>query len=88
MNDCISHSVLRSEPPVYASRVEIIHEDSQLLVVNKPPSMPVHVCGNYVYNSLVNILRFDQGITNVSPMHRLDRVTSGLILFAKDKSLV
>ncbi len=57
-------------------------------MVDKPPSMPVHVCGNYVYNSLVNILRFSQGITSVSPMHRLDRVTSGLILFAKDKQLI
>ena len=62
MNDCISHKVLRSEPPVFAKAIKIIHEDDQMLVVDKPASMPVHVSGNYLYNSLTNILRFEHGL--------------------------
>jgi len=53
------------------------------MIINKPPSIPVHVCGAYYYNSIVKILKFDYGISDIYPLHRLDRLTSGLLMFGK-----
>ena len=40
-NDLICHQVHRHEPPVTAQPISILHEDDQLVVVNKPSSIPV-----------------------------------------------
>lgn len=40
-NDLIIHEAIRKEPPVYDTPIEIIYEDDELLVINKPSSMPV-----------------------------------------------
>ena len=40
-NDLICHKVHRHEPPVTSLPIQILHEDSQLVVVNKPSSIPV-----------------------------------------------
>ena len=40
-NDLITHRVHRHEPPVVAERINIIHKDDDLVVINKPPSIPV-----------------------------------------------
>jgi tRNA pseudouridine synthase 8/2,5-diamino-6-(5-phospho-D-ribitylamino)-pyrimidin-4(3H)-one deaminase len=37
----ITHTAIRKEPPVYNLPIDIIYEDDQLLVVNKPSSIPV-----------------------------------------------
>lgn len=41
MNDIIEHETIRRENPVYNFPIEIVHEDDQLLIINKPPSIPV-----------------------------------------------
>ena len=44
-NDLLCHRVHRHEPPVSAQPVKVVHEDSDILVVNKPSSIPVRaVC--------------------------------------------
>ena len=40
-NDLITHKVHRHEPPVIGERINIIHKDDDLVVINKPPSIPV-----------------------------------------------
>jgi len=40
-NDLISHRVHRHEPPVIGDKINIIHKDDNLVVINKPPSIPV-----------------------------------------------
>ena len=40
-NDLITHRVHRHEPPVIGERINIIHKDDDLVVINKPPSIPV-----------------------------------------------
>ena len=59
-------------------------EDARLLVVDKPSSMPVHPCGNFRHNSCLHILARERGLRRLFVVHRLDAVTSGLILLAKD----
>jgi len=67
--------------------LEIIYEDSWLIVVNKPADLVVHPCGNYVTGSLANALQahFDtqtslRGLIRPGVVHRLDRLTSGVMV--------
>jgi 23S rRNA pseudouridine1911/1915/1917 synthase len=71
--------------------LEILYEDSWLIVVNKSPDIVVHPCGNYVTGSLANALQahFDsqtqlRGLVRPGIVHRLDRLTSGVIVCTKD----
>jgi tRNA pseudouridine synthase 9 len=54
--DLIVHKSIRKETPILNMPIEIIYEDDDLLAVDKPPSIPVHPCGNFLYNSLTGIL--------------------------------
>lgn len=80
----ISHTLHRHEPPVTAQAIGIVHEDDDLIVINKPAGVPVHPAGRYNYNSLVEIMRADRGYAwNPLPCNRLDRLTSGLMFIGK-----
>jgi len=63
---------------------EIVHEDADLLVVNKPAGLVCHPTKGDEYSSLVSRARLHLK-TAVTPhlVHRLDRETSGIVLFAK-----
>ena len=71
--------------------LDIIYEDKDLLVVNKPAGMVVHpAAGNYK-NTLVNALLFHckdlsgiNGVLRPGIVHRLDKNTSGLLVVAKN----
>ena len=72
--------------------LEIVYEDDDLLVVNKPKGMVVHpAAGNYD-NTLVNALLFHckgslssiNGIIRPGIVHRIDKLTSGLLVVAKN----
>jgi len=54
------------------------------VAVDKPPGIPVHPVGNVVDNSLIRILRRQQGNPGLRLTHRLDRETSGVLLVAED----
>ena len=65
--------------------MKVVFEDEQCLVVNKPGNLIVHhsyYARNIEETSLTDLIR-EQGWAEASPVHRLDRKTSGLILFAK-----
>ena len=65
--------------------MKIIYEDENMLVVDKPPSVPVHPCGRYRLNSVALILEKENGFKDLHTLHRLDRLTSGVLMFAKTK---
>ncbi|KAL6634451.1 hypothetical protein ACP70R_027122 [Stipagrostis hirtigluma subsp. patula] len=44
----------------------------------------VHPCGQYRKNTVVGILQAEHGLTPLFPVHRLDRLVSGLLIFAKN----
>jgi S4 domain len=52
-HDLLCHRVHRHELPVAGGAISIIAETSEMLVADKPATMPVHPCGAYRYNSLV-----------------------------------
>lgn len=77
--------------PPEPNSLEILFEDSWLVVVNKPSGIVVHPCGNYVTGSLANSLQshFDghtplRGLVRPGIVHRLDRLTSGVMVCTKD----
>ena len=73
-------------------QLDIIYEDDNMLVVNKPSGMLTHPTALETENTLVNALLFKYG-ENLSDingefrrgiLHRLDRNTSGLLMIAKN----
>jgi tRNA pseudouridine synthase 9 len=85
--DEIEHYALRTEPPILDIPIAIVHEDEGYLVVDKPPSMIVHTGGGYHFNTLMGVLYYEHGKRGLYTLHRLDRLTSGLLLFSKSKQL-
>lgn len=63
--------------------LDIIHEDADLLVINKPADLVCHPTKGDEYSSLIGRARI---YLQTSPhlIHRLDRETSGLVLIAKN----
>ena len=82
-NDIIGIWVHRHEFPVMNKTINIIEDNADVVVVDKPASMPVHPCGNYIYNSVTKILKHEYGYTHLYPTHRLDRATSGVFIMPK-----
>jgi tRNA pseudouridine synthase 9 len=84
--DVISHTLHRHEPPVSAQEIGIVHEDNDIIVINKPAGVPVHPAGRYNYNSIVEIMRAERDFQfNPLPCNRLDRLTSGIMFIGKHR---
>ena len=84
-SDSFTHLTHRHEPPVIGD-IEFVGENDDILAVSKPASMPVHPCGAYRQNSLTYILSVEPFTPTQPPLHlvhRIDRVTSGLLILAK-----
>ncbi|KAI8041891.1 hypothetical protein M5D96_003186 [Drosophila gunungcola] len=82
-NDLLANIVHRHEVPVTCQPIKIVHMDEDIVVVNKPASIPVHPCGRYRHNTVVFILAKEFSLKNLRTIHRLDRLTSGLLLFGR-----
>ncbi len=70
-----------SEPEVREDPV-IIYRDSNILIADKPHGIPVTPSGEHVDRSMLVRLQAMTGLPDLDPMHRLDRDTAGLLLFA------
>ncbi len=60
---------------------EILFQDEQLVVVDKPHFLPVIPSGRYLQQTLLIRLIRKLGIDTLAPMHRLDRETAGVMIF-------
>lgn len=83
-NDFIVNINHRHELPVLATPIKIIHDDKDTLVIEKPPSLPIHPCGRYRHNCVINILKKEYNYDNVKVVHRLDRLVSGVLIIARN----
>lgn len=90
--DIIIPPTLPSELTPEAIPLNIIYEDDDLLVVNKPAGLTVHPAPGHPSHTLVNAILFHfPHLTEISSslrpgiVHRLDKDTSGLMLVAKNK---
>ena len=67
----------------------IIYEDEDIVVINKPPNMPIHPSQNNYDNTLANAAAYYYEVTQNTPfifrcINRLDRDTTGLTILAKN----
>lgn len=68
---------------------DIVFEDEYFLIINKPANIPVHPSCNHYENSLSNGVKYYFDSINlkrkIRPINRLDKDTSGLVIFAKNE---
>lgn len=66
--------------PVVPFDIPVIHQDERLLVVDKPPFLATMPRGSHIVQTVVARLRHELDLPLLSPAHRLDRLTSGLLV--------
>ena len=70
------------------SIADIVYEDDYLLAINKPLNMIIHPDDKSKHNTLVNVVanyyQNNQINRHIRYLHRIDKDTTGLVLFAKD----
>lgn len=75
-------------PQPVPCNVPVVYEDDDLLIVDKPASMPMYPCPGHDCDSLANAVAFHQTVVHEKyafrPVYRLDRDTTGLVLVAKN----
>ncbi len=66
--------------------VDVVYEDEDLVVFNKPPHIPVHESRHHIGDTLQNFAAYYLGNSGAfRALYRLDNGTSGLVLVAKNK---
>ena len=73
-------------------KINIIYEDSDILVINKPKGLVVHPGAGNFQNTLANglVFRYKKNLSNINGdfrpgiVHRIDKETSGLLVIAKN----
>lgn len=63
---------------------KIVHEDDSIIAVDKPAGLPVVPDGGYLENTLVHMLSKTHLGEKPAPAHRLNRGTSGIVIFARN----
>lgn len=75
----------RRDEPAVPGRIHIVARDERIVVVDKPPFLATIPRGRHVLQSVVVKLRQQLGLAELSPAHRLDRVTSGLLVLTTER---
>tara|TARA_Y100001970_G_scaffold258189_1_gene337786 strand:+ start:1082 stop:2053 length:972 start_codon:yes stop_codon:yes gene_type:complete len=70
--------------PKVDKNFEVIFEDDSLIGINKSGNLPTSPSGKYFKNTLSNLVKEKFGWEKIYTLHRLDRETSGAIMFAKN----
>lgn len=81
--DQIAYDRPATEPEV-STDVRVLHDASDVVVVDKPAGLPVHGDGTFITRTVVGVLARRWG-TRLRPVQRLDRETSGLCVLARTK---
>ncbi len=72
---------LPQEPRIPFDEV-VLYQDDWLLVADKPHFLPVTPGGRYLQETLLVRLKRKTGLDRLAPIHRIDRETAGLVMFA------
>ena len=75
-----------TEPPVNAD-VRVLHEDSALIVIDKPAPLPMHPGGRFNRNTLQFLLERVYARQKPRPAHRLDANTSGVLVICRTRAV-
>ncbi len=77
------HLVPNVIEPAVNPDIRILHEDGDLVVVDKPAPLPIHPAGRYNKNTLVSLLAPVYVPERLRHVHRLDANTTGIVLLAR-----
>lgn len=69
------------DEPESPLRFEVVHQDEAIIAVDKPSGLQTMPAGGFLEHTLMFLVR--QQFPEASPLHRLGRCTSGLVLFAR-----
>jgi tRNA pseudouridine32 synthase/23S rRNA pseudouridine746 synthase len=72
---------LEGETPIPFEE-HVLYQDEQLLVADKPHFLPVIPSGRFLHETLLVRLKKKTGLAHLTPIHRLDRETAGVIIFS------
>ncbi len=72
---------LEDEPPI-PFRERVLYQDEHILVADKPHFLPVIPSGRFLQETLLVRLRKQLANEDLTPVHRLDRETAGVVLFS------
>ncbi len=75
------YRTLTNEPRI-PLEAKVLFQDDHLVVADKPHFLPVTPSGRYLQETLLLRLQRQLGIETLSPLHRIDRETAGLVLFS------
>lgn len=85
--DTVEFCPTEFQEPETDNRYSIVYEDEWMTAVSKSGNIPVHPAGRYRENCLLRVL--EKGMSQrLYTVHRLDRETSGLVLFAKTEKFL
>jgi RluA family pseudouridine synthase len=84
-SDTLFHRNIGVFEPTVPDEIEIIEQNKDFLWIDKPAPLPMHSGGRYHRNTVVSLLE-NKGYGPLFIVHRLDAVTSGLILLAKSET--
>jgi len=68
--------------PLIPFEEQILFQDEHLLVVDKPHFLPTTPGGRFLHQSLLVRLKNKLGMPQLTPIHRLDRETAGVVVFS------
>jgi tRNA pseudouridine32 synthase/23S rRNA pseudouridine746 synthase len=74
-----------AEEPLVPGPIHLVYRDDRIVVIDKPPFLSSIPRGRHVVQSVVVRLRAQLQLPELSPLHRLDRVTSGLLVLATER---
>jgi len=78
-------SFIKSEPTVNP-QIQLIYDDEDILVINKPAPLPVHPSGRFNKNTLTSFLNLAFPNLHLKLLHRIDANTTGIVIFGKTDS--
>lgn len=77
----------RDDPPASVDALAVLYEDEHLLAVDKPAGVLSHPTDKILRNAATSIVKLQFPAQKLHLLHRLDRETSGVLLFAKSSEI-
>jgi 23S rRNA pseudouridine1911/1915/1917 synthase len=80
----IENTIPNCVDPIISTNIELLYDDDELMIINKPAPLPMHACGRFNRNNLLYILELAFPKTDFKIIHRLDADTTGVVVLGKN----
>jgi tRNA pseudouridine32 synthase/23S rRNA pseudouridine746 synthase len=80
MRICYYRELEQETPIPFAEK--ILYQDEHILVADKPHFLPVIPSGRFLHETLLVRLKKQTGLASLTPIHRIDRETAGVVVFS------